>query len=330
MVATSLAQPIPATSGLRPVQPRRDLAGIADLIEVCFADTLDAGGRAMLHDMRVMARSGALVYRLARLSRAVPALQGYVWIADSRLVGNVSLMPAGYARGWVIANVAVDPAYRRQGIARALMIAALEYVARQGTFATLQVDADNLPARTLYERLGFRTQRIFTRWRRASYHRVPAALPDSPPIRRMRRAEAPALLAIAERERPNSRGGMGWLRPTEAAALRPARLALWQMLSTGQQADYYVIPGADRTIQAGVRVEQRLGGLTTLVDVLVPCEQRGAFEAPLLVHVLRAYPRRSIVLDHPADDPALGGIAQQYQFRPERALAHMIWIPAVT
>lgn len=325
MVATA-APTTHAPHNLRPVQPRRDLAAMADLIEVCFADTLDAGGRAMLREMRIMAKAGPLAWWLARAVNAIPALHGFVWIEDKRLVGNVSLARLPYDRGWMIANVAVYPEFRRRGIARQLMQAALAYIAPRGRFAVLQVDAPNTAARHLYETLGFRTQRIFTRWRRAAYHKTPLTPPHhSLPVRRMQRREAPQLLALAEALRPNHRGGMGWQRPTARDSLRPARLGFAHMLFSGQQTDYWVVPGPEDTLQAALCVEQRIGGLTTRFDLLVTREHRGTLEPGLIDFLLRTYPRRSLVTDHPADDPVLNDIVQPVQFRPERLLAHMIW-----
>lgn len=325
MVATSATQ-TQARSGLRPVQPRRDLAAVADLIETCFADSLDAGGRAMLRDMRLMANSHPLVWALARLGQALPPLEGYVWIEDDRLVGNVSITPARYDRGWVVANVAVYPEYRRRGIARRLMEAALDRIAQRGQFAVLQVDADNGAACRLYDDLGFETQRVFTRWRRASYHRPPDLAPgDAERVRRLWRWDSAALLALAEDLRPNRRGGIGWLRPARARNLRPSGLGVLHYLFSGQHVDYWGVADSSGELDAALRVEQRMGSVTVLFDLLVRQAQRGALEPVLLRHLLNQYPRRPFVTDHPADHPAIRDLMPLFRFRPERTLAHMIW-----
>lgn len=55
-----------------------------------------------------------------------------------------------------ITNVQVDMAFRRQGIARELMVKAMEYArAAGGERFTLEVRASNAPAIALYESLGF-------------------------------------------------------------------------------------------------------------------------------------------------------------------------------
>lgn len=324
MVATTVTQTTTAHSALRRVNPRRDLAAIADLIEVCFADTLDSGGRSMLREMRVLANSHALTWTLARLAGAAPVMDGFVWVEDGRLVGNVSIAPTGYGQGLVIANVAVYPEYRRRGIARRLMDVALAHVTQRGQDVVLQVDASNTGARRLYEQLGFHTQRIFTRWRRAAYHRTPLLTPDPQLVRPLRRGDIMPLLDLVQQTRPDSRGGIGWLRPATERAIRPSRLGVLHFLLSGKQAQYWGVPGLDGALDGALRVEQRMGSTTLLCDLFVREMHLGELEAPLLRHLLHEYPQRSFVIDHPADHTGLDDIFQQHQFRPERTLVHML------
>lgn len=313
--------------GLRPFQGRRDLAPVADLIETCFSATLDAGGRSAIQEMRVISRSGPLVWTVGRLSRVIPLMQGFVWVEAGRIVGNISVTPAGYDGGWVIANVAVAPEYRRQGIARQLMQAAMSQIARQGAFAVLQVDADNDGARTLYDSLGFRAQRTFTRWRRAAHYRLPDAPPVSPGLRRLAASDSDALYTLANRIRPNEQGGMGWLRPTRRADFHPARLRSLRLLLGGQHTEYWIVPGANGTLDAALRIESRIGGLTTLFDMLVRPECQGALAPALIPTVIQQWSARQhpLVTDHPADDTEVNALLNQHYFRPERSLVHMIW-----
>ncbi|KAA3646662.1 MAG: ribosomal-protein-alanine N-acetyltransferase [Chloroflexi bacterium] len=65
-----------------------------------------------------------------------------------------------------IANIAVDPDYRRQGIACKLMQAALDDCAQNGAvYASLEVRSSNTAAQALYKRFGFESVGI----RRAYY-----------------------------------------------------------------------------------------------------------------------------------------------------------------
>ena len=72
-------------------------------------------------------------------------------------VGVVATGRAALTRDWLgLHGVAVDPAYRRRGLATAVVAALLERGAEQGaTTAWLHVETDNAPALALYDALGF-------------------------------------------------------------------------------------------------------------------------------------------------------------------------------
>ena len=64
-----------------------------------------------------------------------------------------------------IANVAVKPSWRRQGVGTALVRLAQAEALRLGKLGvSLDVRASNLPARRLYEKLGFRPLRLNPRF----------------------------------------------------------------------------------------------------------------------------------------------------------------------
>ncbi len=69
-----------------------------------------------------------------------------------------------------IVNVATHPDYRRRGCAEALLGKMEEFLSEQGvTDVYLEVRVSNTPARTLYEKLGFRAVGV-----RKNYYRFPA------------------------------------------------------------------------------------------------------------------------------------------------------------
>ena len=78
------AEPHP---NLRQMDPARDLADIAHVIEIAFANELSPGGHAIMRDLRMLNSFGPLVWLF---SRAMPSLRdmfgGYVWIQDGKLV----------------------------------------------------------------------------------------------------------------------------------------------------------------------------------------------------------------------------------------------------
>jgi GNAT superfamily N-acetyltransferase len=157
---------------IRPINVRRDLSRVADLIELCFADTLDDDGRRYLRRMRQASQRGpSNWFDTSALQMSVTA-EGYIWEEDGTIIGNVSLIPfsrLGYPI-YLIANVAVHPAFRRQGIARALTDAALDWTRKRRVRAVwLQVRNDNAPAIQLYEATGFVERARRTTW---------TALPD--------------------------------------------------------------------------------------------------------------------------------------------------------
>lgn len=165
--ALSLSHPLP--SNLRPFDIRRDLLAVADLVELCFADSLDADGRLYIRQMRQAARSGPLLELASAGGRRIDLpLGGFVWQEEDRVVGNLSLIPHRRAgeRLYLIANVAVHPDHRKRGIARALTQAALEDIENRGYKETwLQVDENNDVAVTLYRNMGFRERLRRTSWR---------------------------------------------------------------------------------------------------------------------------------------------------------------------
>lgn len=143
---------------LRLMDPTRDLAQIAHVIEVAFADELSPGGHAIMRDLRFLNTFGPLVWFF---SRAMPSLRdmfgGYVWEEKGRVVANITLTRLdNFGSNWVISNVAVLPDYRRRGIAHAMMKAAIQYAQLHGgKRIQLQVRHDNYGAKALYEGLGF-------------------------------------------------------------------------------------------------------------------------------------------------------------------------------
>ena len=168
---TAIAQAARASQEmhLRPLNPRRDLSRIADLIELCFAENLSADGRQYLRHMRRVAHGFSnRWFDSAPLSFL--SSEGFVWEDENkRIVGNISLIPF-IRRGrpiYLIANVAVHPNYRRRGIAQALTLAALNQARKRLAGAVwLQVRANNPGAIHLYKKNGFMEQARRTTWLR--------------------------------------------------------------------------------------------------------------------------------------------------------------------
>ncbi len=157
-----------APGRMRPLNILRDLPTVADLIELCFANTLDPDGRNYIDQMRRNGGDSGFLDWAPRVIESVSLpLSGFVWEDDGRIVGNVSLIPfsKGGFKVFLIANVATHPDYRRRGIARALTQAAIQR-AREKRADTiwLHVRQDNPGAIALYQELGFYERARRTTW----------------------------------------------------------------------------------------------------------------------------------------------------------------------
>jgi GNAT superfamily N-acetyltransferase len=154
---------------IRKIDLSQDLDPVADLIEMCFPVHLDKDGQQYIREMRQSARDMRLAGWLSSLVEMGNAnASGFVWEENGRILGNLSLVPFKHSgiRFHMIANVAVHPEYRQQGIARALTERALQYLRRKGErYIWLQVRDDNHAAYNLYHSVGFRDKVVRSTWR---------------------------------------------------------------------------------------------------------------------------------------------------------------------
>lgn len=170
----SITVPIEAPQGenLRPLNILHDLPQVADLIELCFASTMDDDGQSYLQQMRRAGHDQGFLNWAGKMvdSTSMP-LAGFVWEENAKIIGNVSLVYQTYAgkKMAMLANIATHPDYRRRGIGRSLtekaMVAARQKGARD---LWLQVRDDNPTAIKIYSDLGFSE-----RARRTTYYSGP-------------------------------------------------------------------------------------------------------------------------------------------------------------
>ena len=154
---------------IRKMDVRHDLNQIADLIEMSFPIHLDPDGQIYIQKLRKAAREMNFLGWLSPWAEvANVTASGFVWEENDQIVGNLSLIPfeKDDRRVYMIANVAVHPAFRRKGIARALTRRAVGYLRRRNTGEVwLQVREDNLEAQALYRSVGFKNCAVRTTWR---------------------------------------------------------------------------------------------------------------------------------------------------------------------
>jgi len=169
MTTTSPTITLTTAKNIRSFDLRRDLRAAADLIELCFADTLTDDGRRYLRNMHAAADLGSSAHwaALASLRGSFP-LSGYVWEVAGEIVGNISMIPFIHQgrRLYLLANVVVHPNYRGHGIARAMTKTALEKLRRMRVRDVwLQVREDNPAAVHLYTSMGFALHARRTTWK---------------------------------------------------------------------------------------------------------------------------------------------------------------------
>lgn len=153
---------------IRPINLRRDLVAIADLIEVAFEGQMDVEGRDYLRHIRQISRSlgGYMMDGTTPESSQLP-FHGYLWEENGQIIGNLTLILVRkqQTRTYFIANVAVLPEYRGRGIARQLTGRAIAHVkAHQGKRVYLQVRSDNTVAQHIYRSSGFEDFSCRTTW----------------------------------------------------------------------------------------------------------------------------------------------------------------------
>ncbi len=326
-------------AGLRRFDMRRDLRQLAELIDLAFGSEIEAARSSIVAEMRRLAASGPLLW-LANASYATlsPLLGGFVWINDGRLVGNVTLSADHGPRGpWTITNVAVHPDFRRQGIARQLMEAALDEARdRRAPSVVLEVQAANAPAQQLYRELGFEHYQTVTELRlpapNASILRHPPALFDTAPT------GAPAL----RKRRPGD-----WRRlydfyqavtTAPVQAVRPVlpedyqlgirlRLNRWldDVMYRCERSEWILEQGG---IRAVLQVTGQYADAAHRLQIEVRPECQGTGERELLaagLQRLTRFPERDVVSTVAASQPQALEAFRRAGFRTMRVLDQLVF-----
>jgi GNAT superfamily N-acetyltransferase len=314
---------------LRPFDVQRDLRAVADLVELCFADTLDPDGRDYLARMR-LAANGASILNMARGWSAAP-WAGYVWEEDGKIVGNASLIPyyIKFRRFFLIANVAVHPSYRRRGIARKLTEQAVEYSRlRHVPAAWLHVRQDNQAALDLYASLGFKPRAVRTTWLGEPDYSVVGSVNNTPSGSQWETPPGlhfivpngshwPVLSAWLNRSYSPE---LSWHMPFHANNLRPGIIgALSRLFFNTYIRQWGVIQ--DGRLGAAV-AWQTTGSYANVIWLAAPLKGDELAVRELLRYVRRHSPtRRTLALDYPANQYKL--VIQEAGFVEQQTLVWM-------
>lgn len=184
MVARALSQSKPSFRGVRLFNPATDLSGMARVLEEAFRPD----NNFLFSNSPLLREVGIFLWTLNYAPGFSNPTDGFVWIEDDRVVGNITLtFDHSHSDQYYFSNIAVKSECRRQGIARALVQTALEH-ARQHHVRNvfLNVRPGNAGAIKLYQDLGFKALETRGEWRLAS---PPTPNPLPPILRRSEEGE---------------------------------------------------------------------------------------------------------------------------------------------
>ncbi|MHA2094841.1 MAG: GNAT family N-acetyltransferase [Candidatus Hodarchaeales archaeon] len=140
----------------RPLHLRRDFEGVVTLLELVFAEEIEARGMDIRAELLTYKRILPLLKILGLFSRTFRyPMNGFVFeTKEKQIIASVNTSSLG--NQWEIAMVATHPEYRRRGLAKELVTDAIAFVKdKKGKICILEVIADNTPAYNLYRELGF-------------------------------------------------------------------------------------------------------------------------------------------------------------------------------
>ncbi len=306
----ALQQSLPTSSSkthLRPIDAKRDLNQIADLIELCFSATIDPDGESYIRQMRKAAKNTPYLQWAGSLGEQAPfPTSGFVWEKEGQIIGNLTLIPVlrPVQHIYLIANVAVHPDYRRQGIARQLTQAALAHARQRKAHAIwLHVREENLGAYQLYKSLGF-----IERARRATwYYTGRTATPTEPLSNRLRAFVRPAIgwrlqsdwlyqQKWLEKTYPTE---LRWHLPIKMGSMKPGILSLIYRMLIDQRIEHWCARYRDRLL--GVLSWQATTNYADHLWLAVHPENEEIATYSLLSHVVEKFKsKRPLALDYPA------------------------------
>ena len=319
-----------STSGhVRPLNILRDLSRVADLIELCFASSMDSEGQSYVRQMRRASHDASFMrWASSAIESASMPLSGFVWEQDGRIIGNASLVPFRHKgkRVYLIANVATHPSYRRQGIARALTEHAMRHARQRGASELwLHVRADNPGAIQMYSDLGFAARARRTTWRVRKDVSLTLASGS-------RSNYAPGLSTVTKRYSRFWSQQLTWLNKLHPEELSWYRSMNWSILKPGLWGWLYRTLVDFDLQQWAVQKNERLQGVLTWLPSMrsaplwLACEPRA--DSGAIIFLLNKAQRdlgfrQNLTLEHPAG--LQEGALQDAGFNVVRTL---IWMRA--
>jgi ribosomal protein S18 acetylase RimI-like enzyme len=318
--------------GLRPMDPMKDLRGVADLIEEAFADDLDRSGQNALQELRWLSRLKPVLWWMIYTNPDhTDFLSGFVWEEHGKIVGNITVNRTRIgSQRWLISNLAVSKHHRGRGIARGLMYAALELVKEcNGSSVSLQVRTDNEAAKNLYQSLHFREVSGTTYlWSRSAPKVEVLPLPKRVILRprnfSTRDTREAYNLACAAMPMPVQKE---WpLRQRYFRLSRGERLYNWFCwVIGGGPSVFWVVEDGQRFV-ALMNIRPGGWGQTHQIELIIHSDWRGYLEKPLISRALRylyAWRSRVISFKHPAHHPEAIEVYKEFGLKEIQTLTWM-------
>ena len=315
---------------IRPLNMFRDLSAVADLIELCFADTMDRDGQRYISDMRRASRDKSFLnWATSMTETASLPLTGFVWEEDKRIIGNASLIPFRDTgkRIYLVANIAVHPEYRRRGIARLLTQRAMRYGwSKKASALWLHVRDDNPGAIQLYTSLGFRGVTRRTNWVAKPDSLFPKPMTDLEIVMRHPR------FWTQQRDwlRRLNPEALNWYHPININSLRPGIMNWFYLLFVDMHIKQWAAVHDDKLL-AALAWTQTTGRSGSLIAATPPMqddtEQAAEALTQLLIHarhVLSTHTKMS--LEYPGGEMTEAFITAGFTER--RTLLWMRAMPA--
>lgn len=321
------AQQNPVSEGPRPIDLRRDMPQIIDLLEVVFNQQMRNSKQRKINPSL-----GQTPFPL-NLFKREQTVPGFVWERDKRIVGNVSLLTTSVQGRFLIANVAVYPELRRRGIARRLMQETMSWtMANHGRVLFLQVEADNRGARRLYDTLGFRAVDTSTSWT-MPYSRLAGLRfpihglgPDEFPGFYLRPLRSDDWQQAFQIDTQAFHPDLNWPDPLEPDAYKNSLRRWWSNLLNNRQQEVWLAVEEQTDQPLGLGAITSEWGRAHRLKVRILPAWHGRVERPLLGKLLRRLQylrRRPIKIEQRMEDHTMNDLLVEAGFRARRSLTTM-------
>lgn len=318
-------------NGPRPINLQRDTAQIVSLLELVFRQQLNKSNR---RNINPALGSQSFLQNLLQTEAYVP---GFVWVVDGKIVANVTLLSGKNKERFLIANVAVHPDFRRQGIAHALMREVVNWTKTNygNSSLFLQVEDSNLGAKDLYRSLGFRSLDTAHIWTISSNHvrslpiRSTRSKPDHYETFLIRPLRGNEWQTAYDLDKACVDPDMNWPEPLRPDDYKSSLKRWWNNVVGGQQQEVWVAEDYHSAAIIGLGTIKQEWARPHQLRLRVSPEWRGPLkgvERAMLAKLIRRtrhLRRRPVQMDHLSSDEAVSDLMREAGFNIRRTLTTM-------